>query len=521
MRAALFTLLPMLAAAVLVMVGGERMSRREVESRTPADRVRLFDFDEVLRGELARLDAVYLSHLEELTAAALEEKPDEVAVQAKEIAGVRLIRVFLKNKKKNFTIQPGWKTTILPEIELSNGKRSLNSRTAVVLDAAMLEDTLPQKGKWLATADAKYFVYCRQPELGKLVVFLIDRATVEETTANYLATWLETPLTPLREAGGRLLLEQSNGKPLVSLGTEQHGPAAAIIPIRSNFGDWQIRSWDGLVITQVRDPATMAVATTLAILFVISGVILLLQQKRALKLAAERVSFVNRVSHELGTPLTNLALNLDLATESMSTRPDEARRRLGLVAEEIERLSRLVANVLTFSRRERNTLQLNPVLCVPAEVVSQTLENFRPALERRGIEIEEDLIADQPMLIDPDALGQITGNLLSNVEKYAAEGKWLGLACRMEVGFLILDVRDHGNGIPSSARQRIFVPFERVLESTNEGASGTGLGLSIARDLARRMGGELDLFDSDVGSFFQLRIPIPLTLNPNSETTPA
>ncbi|MFN4942429.1 MAG: hypothetical protein ACK5G9_01395, partial [Akkermansiaceae bacterium] len=73
MRAALFTLLPMLAAAVLVMVGGERMSRREVESRTPADRVRLFDFDEVLRGELARLDALYMSHLEELTVAALAE----------------------------------------------------------------------------------------------------------------------------------------------------------------------------------------------------------------------------------------------------------------------------------------------------------------------------------------------------------------------------------------------------------------------------------------------------------------
>jgi signal transduction histidine kinase len=508
MRAALITILPMFAAAILVMVGGERLSRREVETRTPADRGRLLDFDEVFRSELARLDAVYLSHLEALTAAALSQKPDEVSAQAKDIAGVRLIRIFPK-KGKDLTIQPDWKTTNLPEIELSNGKRPLDSRKSVVLEAAMLDEPLPEKGKWLTTADASYLVHCRQPEPGRLVVFLIDRAMVEERTASHLATWLETPLTPLREAGGRLRIERPNSSPLVTLGAEQHGPAASIIPLRTNSGDWQIRSWDGLVVTQVRDPATLAVATTLAILLVISGVVLLLQQNRALKLAAERVSFVNRVSHELGTPLTNIALNLDLAAESISNRPDEARRRLGLVAEEIERLSRLVANVLTFSRRERNTLQLKPVRCVPAEVVGQTLDNFRPALERRGIEIEADLSAHQPVLIDPDALGQITGNLISNVEKYAASGKWLGLTCRMESDFLVVEVRDHGNGIPPSARQRIFDPFERVLESTNEGASGTGLGLSIGRDLARRMGGGFELLESDVGAFFRLRVPAP------------
>jgi signal transduction histidine kinase len=265
----------------------------------------------------------------------------------------------------------------------------------------------------------------------------------------------------------------------------------------------------------------LAVTTTIAILLVISGSLLLLQQKRALKRAAERVSFVNRVSHELGTPLTNIALNLDLATETIPIRPDEARRRLGLVAEEIERLSRLVANVLTFSRRERNTLELKPVRCVPAEVVRQTLESFRPALERRGIAIDADLSADQPVLMDPDAFSQIIGNLISNVEKYAAAGKWLGFACRMETDFLVVEVRDHGDGIPSSARQRIFDPFERVLHATNEGASGTGLGLSIGLDLAKRMGGTLELLESEDGAFFRLRIPAAPSLAISSETDAA
>jgi signal transduction histidine kinase len=354
-----------------------------------------------------------------------------------------------------------------------------------------------------------------------LVVFLIDLSKVRETTASHLTSWIETPLTPLREAGERMLVEPSVGAPLVSVGVEQHGPAASIIPIRTLFCDWQIRSWDGLVVTRSHDPAVMAVVTTLAILLAASGVLLFFQQKRALKLAGERVSFVNRVSHELGTPLTNLSLNLDLASEFLSDRPAEARWRLGLVAEEIERLSRLVANVLTFSRRERDSLELKPVRCNPADVVNRTLESFRPALERRGIEIETRITADQSVLLDPDALSQITGNLISNVEKYATSGRWLGLDCSIPAGFLILEVRDHGKGIPANARQRVFTAFERVLQTTNEGASGTGLGLAIGRDLARRMGGELELLDAPEGATFRLRVPAPPALSIVSSTDAA
>ena len=520
MRAALVTLLPMLAAAVLVMVGGERMARREVETRTPFDRPRLLDLDEAFRAELSRLDAVYLEHLSDLTAAALSDKPDSVAAEALKISGVRLIRVFHKNGK-NLSILPDWKLSNLPEIELSNGKRPLNSKKAVVLAATMLDEPLPPKGKWIGTADARYLVHCRQPEPDALTVFLIERTSVSERIASHLGNWLKTPLTPLREAGSSLLIDPPQGDPLIALGSERHGPAASIIPIRTYFGDWQIRTWDGLVVTRSHDPATLALATTLAALLTGSGVVLMLQQKRALRLAAERVSFVNRVSHEFGAPLTNLSLNLDLATDFLTNRPEEARRRLGLVAEEIERLSRLVANVLTFSRRERDTLELKPVCCVPEEVIQRVIESFRPSLERRGIGIEAEFSANEPVRIDPDALSQITGNLLSNVEKYAATGRWLGLECRVVAGFLILEVRDRGEGITAAARQRVFIPFERVLQTTNEGASGTGLGLSIARDLARRMGGDLELLDSDVGTCFQLRIPAPLALTLITNPDPA
>src|SRR5690606_30087073 len=118
-------------------------------------------------------------------------------------------------------------------------------------------------------------------------------------------------------------------------------------------------------------------------------------------------------------------------------------------------------------------------------------ENFRPALVRRCISIETNVGPGSRALLNPDALSQITGNLISNVEKYAAEGGWLGLEYHQTRGSLVLEIRDRGPGIPAEARQRIFRPFERVTDSINEGSSGTGLGLAIARELAARMGGSL------------------------------
>jgi len=511
MRPALLTILPMLAAAVLVMVGGERMARREVETRTPADRTRLLDFADSFRRELVRLESLYLDHMKDLAYRSPYAKPEQATAAAAEISGIRLIRVF-RQKGTDLTISPPFNSGRLPEIELEKRKRPLDPENAVVLNAALLEKDLHKDGSWIASPVPSLQVHCRQPEPGVLVALLIDMAHVRERASVHVASWLEEPLTPLREAGERVQVELTDGRALAKVGSDRHGPSASIIPIRTLFGDWQIRTWDGLVVTHTHDSATLAVAAVLALSLVACGGLLFTQQKRALKLAGERVSFVNRVSHELGTPLTNLALNLDLATELLTARPVEARRRLGLVAEEIERLSRLVANVLTFSRRERDTLELKSARCEPGEIIHRTLESFRPVLERRGIRIEAEITAKDPVLLDPDALSQITGNLLSNVEKYAAAGGWLGLKAGQEGNWLTLEVRDHGPGIPAAFRQRIFKPFERVLQTTNEGASGTGLGLAIGRDLAMRMGGTLEMVEFPQGAAFRLKIPAPPAL---------
>jgi signal transduction histidine kinase len=225
--------------------------------------------------------------------------------------------------------------------------------------------------------------------------------------------------------------------------------------------------------------------------------------------ATRRVTFVNQVSHELKTPLTNIRMYAELLEDRIDDEDERGRGYLQVICAESRRLSRLIANVLSLARRQRGRLAVRPAPAVPDRVVAEVIEQFRPGLERAGIAISVDAGAAAPVLVDADALGQILGNLVGNVEKYAAAGKRLEVATRHEDGRLVVTVADRGPGIPGAAARRVFEPFVRLSESVSEGASGTGIGLTIARELALLHGGDLTLEPADIGARFRLTLAAP------------
>ena len=112
------------------------------------------------------------------------------------------------------------------------------------------------------------------------------------------------------------------------------------------------------------------------------------------------------------------------------------------------------------------------------------------------------------MQLDADALEQILGNLISNVEKYAAAGGRMEIVSRQEDSQTTIVVADRGPGIPAAVRGKIFRPFYRVSDRI-EGTTGTGIGLSIARKLARMHGGDVVLLPCESGARFQVQLDTP------------
>ena len=233
------------------------------------------------------------------------------------------------------------------------------------------------------------------------------------------------------------------------------------------------------------------------------------ESNRAMREAQQRVTFVNQVSHELKTPLTNIQLYAEMAADRAEKAGDEtALRYLGVVGAETSRLSRLINNVLNLARKQRDklTVQLRPA--VLDEVVEKAAEHWRALLESRQIAIESSLNAPHRLKLDADAVTQILGNLLSNVEKYAGQGKYVGIATDMDETCVRLIVQDRGPGIEAGKRDMVFEAFERLRSDLTEGVSGTGIGLTISRELARLHGGTLEVdVNYREGARFVLTIP--------------
>jgi signal transduction histidine kinase len=256
----------------------------------------------------------------------------------------------------------------------------------------------------------------------------------------------------------------------------------------------------------LRLPIWLAVAAMSASL-VLTGLLVTFNINRQIRLAEQRVSFVNQVSHELRTPLTNICMYADLVAQSFDREEEptaeelQQQERLSVIRSESRRLTRLVNNVLEFARpAPTKTLQRSP-----GEldlIVAETLATFEPKLEELGFTVERKFNCPGKRLLDRGAVEQILVNLIGNAEKYAASGKYLCIETVATEGGVAFTITDHGPGIPPRMREQIFKPFVRMTDRLEDPA-GTGIGLTIARELAQRHGGDCELLATNIGASFR------------------
>ncbi len=220
------------------------------------------------------------------------------------------------------------------------------------------------------------------------------------------------------------------------------------------------------------------------------------------------------MTHELRTPLTTFRMYSEMLADGVVREPVAQREYLETLRQESDRLSRVVENVLAWSRLEQGRFasRREPVQ------VAGLLDRLRPVLSRRLADAGGELvvtatpaIAAAVLATDEDAVGQILFNLVDNAAKYArdAADRRVHLEAEFADGALLLRVRDHGPGIPAALQKRIFAPFDRgAVPLASNDHPGVGLGLALARGLATDLGGSLQLLGGAPGACFELRLPV-------------
>lgn len=255
---------------------------------------------------------------------------------------------------------------------------------------------------------------------------------------------------------------------------------------------------------------TIALLVTLLVLAIGTGSWLIAADLgRQLRLARQKTDFVSNVSHELKTPLTSIRMFAELLDDGAAADPDKRRRFTAVIRNEAGRLSRLLDNVLDFSRLEQNRRSLHLADIDLAAILRNTAEACRPQLESAGVTLQLHL-PNQPVPIqaDADALAQVLYNLLSNVEKYAASGRAAHLTLQAQPNSRIITVTDLGPGIPAGSEERIFEQFYRAHDSLSSGIPGSGLGLALVRRLVTLHGGSVQAANApDGGAVFTVTLP--------------
>jgi len=202
--------------------------------------------------------------------------------------------------------------------------------------------------------------------------------------------------------------------------------------------------------------------------------------------------FTADASHELRTPLTNIRGHLEVALR----RPREAeeyRREMQVVLGEVERMGRLVEDLLTLSRADASSLRLDRAPCCLSALAAETAAAFRVAAGRAEVEICLDVPARALVRGDRVRLRQVLDNLVDNALRHAPKGTAVGIVVRARGGVIQLSVVDEGPGLTEAEQEKVFRRFYRADESRARNSGGAGLGLAIARAIAEAHGGTLDV----------------------------
>jgi len=225
------------------------------------------------------------------------------------------------------------------------------------------------------------------------------------------------------------------------------------------------------------------------------------------KLKSDMISLM---SHELRTPLTSINGFAELLTAD-ETIPPQAREFVSIIANESQRMSRMINTFLSVTQLQRKDKQ--EVLKIPLrldEVVRETITSLQPVAKKKRIRlVEQPAHRIPPVAADKSLITQAVKNLVNNAIKYSPERTTVTVSTALEAEAVRVSVEDRGFGIPAESKERVWDKFYRVVrEGQEKDEESTGLGLSFVREVVEQHGGQVDL-DSEEGRGSKFSFTLP------------
>ena len=232
---------------------------------------------------------------------------------------------------------------------------------------------------------------------------------------------------------------------------------------------------------------------------------------REVRVAELKSNFVASVSHDLKTPLALIQLFAETLELGRVRTPERAHEYYRIINGESKKLTRLIENILDFSRMEAG---LRPYRMEPSDLsesVNKVLARMETQFSQGHFTVNRRVEADLPhILADEGATEQAIENLLANAMKYSGDARTIDVEAKRVNGHIVVSITDHGVGISRREQGRIFRKFYRVQRELGGGPQDTGLGLAIVDHTMRGHGGFVRVeSEPDRGSTFSLHFPIP------------
>ena len=254
---------------------------------------------------------------------------------------------------------------------------------------------------------------------------------------------------------------------------------------------------------------------------ILVGLLAIYQSARVvMDLSERRSGFVSSVTHELKTPLTNIRLYIEMLEQGIAASdPEREMEYYRILESESARLSRLINNVLEFSKLERQQRRIDLREGDIEEVLAEVRDAMGEWLRQEGFTLTIENGLDRAFLYDREVMVQVLMNLIENGVKFGKDAEQREIRVRVagEGDRVLIRVSDMGPGVPRHALKRIFDDFYRVDNLLTRTTKGTGIGLALVKRFVEAMGGAVSAANNDgPGCTITLSLPGPrVTFTPH------